>query len=78
VASGGAAGLSLRSGYRLWDVLLGAQSRIRTALSGLTPPPASEDRRPMAQMLAHLRCAFTGAACTLAWFQVTLQRGLFG
>ena len=76
--AGGAPGLSLRSGYRLWDRLLAAQSRIRTALSGLMPPPATTDARPIAQMLAHLRHALGGAGCVLAAFQLALHRGVFG
>lgn len=70
-------GLSLRSGYRLWDRLVAAQSRIRTALSNLSPPPATADARPIAQMLAHLRHAFGGARCLLAAFQLAVQQGVF-
>jgi transposase-like protein len=72
-----APGLSLRSGYRLWDRLLGAQSRIRAALFARTPPPESSDPRPIAQMLAHLRHALGDRSCVLASFQLVLQRGLF-
>ena len=70
--------VSVRSGYRLWARLCAAQSRVRTALSGLALPPASTDRRPMAQMLAHLRSVVGGAGCVLAGFQLAFQRGLFG
>ncbi len=77
-SAGGATGLTLRSGYRLWDRLVVAQSRIRTALSGLLSPPVTIDARPIAQMLAHLRHALAGAQCVLAGFQFTLQRGVFG
>lgn len=73
----GAPGLSLRSGYRLWDRLVAAQSRIRTALCRRAPPPATTDARPIAQMLAHLRATFTAAGCFLAPFQLALQRGVF-
>ncbi len=72
-----APGLSLRSGYRLWSRLLAAQSRIRTALFALAPPPATSDARPIAQMLAHLRHALGGAECLFARFQLMLQRGVF-
>jgi hypothetical protein len=75
---GGAPGLSLRSGYRLWARLVAAQSRIRSALAGLTPPPPTTDGRPIAQVLAHLRHAFAGAGCVLAAFQLAFQRGVFG
>lgn len=70
--------LALRSGYRLWARLCAAQSRIRTALSDLTSPPASTDRQPTAQLLAHLRSVVGAAPCVLAGFQLALQRGLFG
>jgi len=72
-----APGLSLRSGYRLWDRLLAAQSAIRAALFDRTPPPASSDARPIAQVLAHLRLALGDSGCLLASFQLALQRGLF-
>jgi hypothetical protein len=75
---GGTPGLSLRSGYRLWDRLVAAQSRIRTALCGLAPPPATTDARPIAQLLAHLRRALGGGGCVLAAFQFAFQRGVFG
>ncbi len=76
-AAGGVPGLSLRSGYRLWEYLVAAQSRIRTALCALAPPPPTTDTRPIAQMLAHLCHALAEAGCLLAAFQLTLQRGLF-
>jgi hypothetical protein len=71
--------LSLRSGYRLWDRLVAAQSSIRAALcNNLSPPPATNDERPIAQTLAHLRHVLTPAGCLLAAFQLTLQRAVFG
>jgi hypothetical protein len=72
------AGLSLRSAYRLWARLLGAQSHMRTVLCRLTPPPFTEDPRPIAQLLAHLEQALGSAGCVLAGFQLELQRGVFG
>jgi hypothetical protein len=73
-----APGLSLRSGYRLWDRLLAAQSTIRAALFDRTPPPASSDARPIAQMLTHLHHVLGDTGCVLASFQLVMQRGLFG
>jgi hypothetical protein len=73
-----ASGLSLRSGYRLWDRLLSAQSGIRAALFDRTAQPAVSDARPIAQMLAHLHHAFGDGGCVLAAFQLAMQRGLFG
>lgn len=71
--------LSLRSGYRLWDRLVAAQSSIRTALCELALPPPASDERPIAHTLAHLRHALTApTGCLLAAFQLTLQRTVFG
>lgn len=77
-SAGDAPGLSLRSGYRIWDRLIAAQSRIRTALSGMTPPPTIADPHPIAQMLAHIRHAISGVGCVFAGFQLAFQRGVFG
>jgi hypothetical protein len=75
----GAPGLSLRSGYRLWTRLLAAQSRLRTILFGAGPPPPSTDARPIAQLLAHLRCAAgADADCVFAGVQLSHQRSVFG
>src|SRR5688572_3564232 len=46
--------LSLRTGYRLWERLVAAQSSIRSALCDLAAPPATTDERPIAHTLAHL------------------------
>lgn len=70
--------LSLRSGYRLWNRLVTAQSSLRTALCSLAPPPATSDARPVAHTLAHLRHALAPTGCLLAAFQLTLQRAVFG
>ncbi len=66
-------GLSLRSGYRLWDRFVVAQSRIRTALCRLMTPPATTDARP----IAHLRHALGDGECVIAAFQLALQQGVF-
>jgi hypothetical protein len=71
-------GLSLRSGYRLWARLMGAQSRVRTMLCAIGPPPAIIDARPVAQMLAHLRHALAPSECVLGSLQLALQRDVFG
>jgi len=70
-------GLCLRSGYRLWARLVAAQSRIRTPLCGLTPPPATTDTRPIAQLLGHLGHALGRVGCLLAAFQFEFQQGVF-
>jgi len=73
-----APGLTLRSGYRLWARLLAVQSRVRTVLCGVGPPPASSDVRPIAQMLTHLRQVLGVTECLFAGFQLVFQRDLFG
>lgn len=72
------AGLSLRSGYRLWARLVRVQSQIRSVLCALTPPTPCDDARPIAQMFEHLRQALREPACVFADFQFTFQRDLFG
>ncbi len=57
--------------------LLAAQSRMRTALCRLAPPPTTTDARPIAQMLAHLHRALGGAGCVFARFQLVLQQSVF-
>jgi len=73
-----APGLTLRSGYRLWARVVAVQSRVRTVLCGVGPPPASSDVRPIAQMLTHLRQVLGVTACLFAGFQLAFQRDLFG
>ena len=69
--------LSDRTGYRVWERFILAQSKIRTALSGQYPPPnpptASQRRPAQAQVLAHLQAAFPDANCPIAAFQHTLH-----
>ena len=72
--------LSDRTWQRIWQRFDRGQSKIRTALSGLCPPPelpvplpAQPSRRPAAQVLAHLQAAFQGADCPIAMFQHTLR-----
>ena len=74
----GPRGLCLRSGYRLWRALLAAQSHLRTTLCARCPPPSCSDRRPLVQLLDHLRCVLGSTQCVLASFQHTFQRHLFG
>ena len=69
--------LSDRSWQRLWRRFRLGQAMIRTALSGLCPPPPLPAPAPgqpaAAQVLAHLQAAFPHAACPLAAFQHTLR-----
>lgn len=71
-------GLTLRSGYRLWSRLMTGQSRVRAALHDVALPPSTNDARPVAQMLDHLRHALRPSDCAFASFQVELQQGVFG
>lgn len=71
-------GLSLRSGYRIWSRVVNEQFRIRAALHDVAPPPAINDARPIAQILAHLREVLGATECVFARFQLALQRAVFG
>jgi hypothetical protein len=64
-----------RTWQRIWKRFDQAQCQIRTALSGLCPPPdlpAEPVQRPAAQVLAHLQAAFPDAN-PVAAFQHTLR-----
>jgi hypothetical protein len=68
-----------RTWQRIWKRFNLAQSKIRTALSGLCAPPEPPPRlpaepahRPAAQVLAHLQAAFPDAN-PIAAFQHTLR-----
>ena len=72
--------LSDRTLQRIWRRFDLGQSKIRTALSGLCPPPvlpaqspAACASPPAAHVLAHLHAAFPDADCPIATFQHTLQ-----
>lgn len=69
--------LSDRTLQRIWKRFDQGQSKIRTALSGLSSPPrlpAESSRRPAAaQVLAHLRAVFPDADCPIAAYQQTMQ-----
>jgi hypothetical protein len=68
--------LSDRTLQRIWKRFDRGQSKIRTALSALCPPPtlpAQPAQRPAAHVLAHLQAAFPDADCPIAAFQHTLH-----
>jgi hypothetical protein len=66
--------LSDRTWQRIWKRFDLAQSKIRTALSGHSPPPElPAARRPVAHVLAHLQAAFADAHCPIAAFQHSLR-----
>jgi len=71
-----ASGLSLSSGYRLWQRLLGAQSYLRTQLLSLCVPPPSPAPLPLAQLLDHFVAALSPSSCPFSAFQSRLQRFL--
>lgn len=65
-----------RTWQRIWRRFDLGQSNIRTALSGLCPPPelpAEPARPPAAHVLAHLETAFPDAPCPITAFQHTLR-----
>jgi hypothetical protein len=50
--------LSLSTGYRLAARLQGGTPALRSRLLGACPPPESQSRHPLAQLLAHFERAF--------------------
>ena len=68
--------LALETTYHLIQRLRGHLAGVRTALSRLIPPPASAQRDPLLQTLAHLRAAFPADPCPVETFQQRLQRPL--
>ena len=72
--------LSDRTWQRIWQRFNQAQSTIRTALCGRSPPPempprlpSNPTRLPAAQVLAHLQAAFPDVHCPIAAFQHDLN-----
>ena len=72
----GAHALSLSSGYRLWQRLLGAQCYLRTKLTSLGSPPASVATEPLAQLLEHFASVLGPCNCSFEQFQSQLQSAL--
>ena len=68
--------LSLSSGYRLWERLLGAQCYLRTKLTSLSSPPASDTTEPLAQLLEHFASALGACRCSFEQFQSQLQSAI--
>lgn len=66
--------LSDRTWYRVWKRCNLGQSKVRTALSGLCPPPTlPAEHRPAAHTLAHLHAAFPNADCPITTFQHSMR-----
>lgn len=66
--------LSDRTLLRIWKRFHLGQSTIRTALlQRCSPPQLPLERRPVAQVLAHLWAAFPDAPCAIAAFQHTMR-----
>jgi hypothetical protein len=69
---------SVQSGYRWRKVLLTSQSRLRTQLCRIRPPPTSASHEPLSQLTAHFLSAFPLSSCPVAEFQVRFQQPFFG
>jgi hypothetical protein len=66
--------LAASSAYRLWQRFLDGQSRIRSLLNRICPPPDLPDSScPAAQTVAHLEAAFGHERCPIVAFQERLQ-----
>jgi hypothetical protein len=70
-------GLPVENAYRLWQRLVKEQSRLRTYLYRKTGPPVCASNNPMAQLIAHLDCAFPSSKCGLSAFQNYFQAPIF-
>lgn len=73
-----AAGFSVRSGYRMRALLSNAQSRLRTVLCRIRPPPPCVSNEPLSQLTAHFCTAFPLSSCPPAEFQVVFQTPFLG
>lgn len=70
--------LSQSSLYRLFKKFSLNQMRIRTFLSRVKDPPATEHvQAPFVQTILHLKSAFDTAACPITEFQFRFQAPLF-
>jgi len=66
--------LAASSAYRLWKRFLDGQSRIRSLLIQICPPPdLPHESCPAAQTIAHLEAAFARENCPAVAFQERLQ-----
>jgi len=65
-------------GDRLWKVFVGLQSRLRSLLCRVQPPPSSSGKNPILQTIDHLRRVFAAADCPVSAFQIHFQRRFIG
>lgn len=67
------------TGFRLWRRIINAQVHLRSQLSRRGPPPVSQCRRPLAQLIEHMKMWVSDADTALfAGFQLEFQSGVFG
>ena len=70
---------SRSTGFRLWRQLLRAQVHLRSHLSRRGPPPASQSRRPLAQLIEHMELwGSEGSPELFSGFLLEFQTGVFG
>jgi len=67
---------SVESGHRLLRHLKRSQSRLRTVLCRVRPPPRCASTNPLMQLTAHFRETFPLSSCPLASFQNHFQEPL--
>ena len=68
---------SLHTGYRLWRTWRGCQFQLRSFLCRiLAPPQMGEHSCPLAQVIHHLKAAFSSATCPASAYQVYFQQPL--
>jgi hypothetical protein len=69
---------SVDSGYRILRCLKMAQSRLRTMLCRIRPPPYCASKDPLLQLTAHLQTTFPLSSCPFISFQHHFQEPLLG
>lgn len=68
--------LSVESGHRLIRRLRQSQSRMKSYLCQIRPPPDIETNDPLLQLAAHFQNCFPLSPCPLSQFQVHFQESL--
>jgi hypothetical protein len=71
-----AGGFTTNSGYRILRLITNSQSRLKSFLCRVRPPPACDSENPLLQLAAHFRTVFPASSCPFASFQEFFQESL--
>lgn len=69
-----AGALSIECGRRMVRALRDGQSRLRSFLCQVHPPPAGSRADPLSQTVEHLRAVFVGDSCPVSAFHLYFQQ----